>query len=67
MMLLTDEGFLDVFNSVPGLDVQIHELIENCIEVRGVCFVSGEHLPGMKRAAGRFKDLQDVEKIEQID
>lgn len=66
MMLLTDEGFLDVFDYVPGLAVQVHELIENSIEVRGVRFVSKQHLLGMKRAAGRFKDLQDIEQLEQI-
>ena len=64
MMLLTDEGFLDVFDYVPGYPhVAVDELLASSQESGGRKFVSLEWLRRMKQAAGRPKDRIDLENL----
>lgn len=64
MMLRTTAGFLDLFDYVPGLpDVPVAEVLASAIEVHDVRFVSLEWLRRMKQAAGRPKDLLDLENL----
>jgi hypothetical protein len=64
MMLCTSAGFLDLFDYVPGYpEVTVSEVLASAIEVRGVRFVSLDWLRRMQRAAGRPKDLLDLENL----
>lgn len=64
MMLCTTLGFLDLFDYVPGFpDVPVSTVLETAIEVDGVRFASLEWLRRMKQAAGRPKDLIDLENL----
>lgn len=64
MMLFTDLGFLDVFDFVPGLpDADVALLFESAEHCDGRRFASLEWLRKMKRAAGRPKDLIDLENL----
>jgi hypothetical protein len=64
MMLITDAGFLDVFDFVPGLPEQcVDVLFEDCETARGLKFVSLRWLRRMKAASQRPKDLMDLENL----
>ena len=64
MMLCTSVGFLDLFDYVPGFhDVPVSEVWETALDVGGVRFASLEWLRRMKQAAGRPKDLLDLENL----
>lgn len=64
MMLCTSVGFLDLFDYVPGFpDVSVSEVWETALDVGGVRFASLEWLRRMKQAAGRPKDLLDLENL----
>jgi hypothetical protein len=64
MMLWTRHGFLDLFDYIPGLpDEDVGQLVSSSIEAEGLRFVSLDWLRRMKRAAGRTKDLLDLEKL----
>jgi hypothetical protein len=64
MMLCTSVGFLDLFDYVPGHPtVPVQMLIDTGLVVNGVRFVSLEWLRRMKVAAGRPKDLLDLENL----
>ncbi len=66
MMLCTTAGFLDLFDYVPGhADVPVSEVLASAIEVDGVRFVSLDWLRRMKQAAGRPKDLLDLENLPE--
>ena len=66
MMLLTDEGFLDIFDYVPGCPEEpVEQLISDAISVSGINYASKPWLLRMKRAAGRPKDLLDIENLDQ--
>ncbi|MSR27812.1 MAG: hypothetical protein EXS06_12480 [Planctomycetaceae bacterium] len=64
MMLCTTAGFLDLFDYVPGIpDEPVTTVWETAVELDGVRFASLEWLRRMKRAAGRPKDLLDLENL----
>lgn len=64
MMLCTNAGFLDLFDYVPGYPGQaVAALFESCREAEGLRFVSLEWLRRLKAAAGRPKDLLDLENL----
>lgn len=64
MMLLTDEGFLDIFDFIPGYpDELVEELLGSSHESAGRRFVSLKWLRRMKEAAGRPKDRLDLENL----
>jgi hypothetical protein len=64
MMLVTDAGFLDLFDYVPSLpDVSVTAVFESAIDVDGVRFASLGWLRRMKTASGRPQDLLDLERL----
>jgi hypothetical protein len=64
MMLVTDAGFLDLFDYVPSLpEVAVTTVFESAINVDGVRFASLEWLRRMKAASGRPQDLLDLERL----
>jgi hypothetical protein len=64
MMLVTDVGFLDIFDFIPGFpDETVERLFESAIDANGRKFVSLEWLRRMKQAAGRAKDQLDLENL----
>ena len=64
MMLATDCGFLDVFDYIPGCPNEaVEQLFETAVEADGRQFASLEWLKRMKRAAGRPKDVLDLENL----
>lgn len=64
MMLCTTAGFLDLFDYVPGYPHEaVASLFETSREVDGIRFVSLEWLRRLKAAAGRPKDLLDLENL----
>jgi hypothetical protein len=64
MMLWTSQGFLDLFDYIPGFpEEDPHQLLATSVEVGGIRFASLEWLRRMKRAAGRTKDLLDLENL----
>lgn len=64
MMLCTSVGFLDLFDYVPGFpDVPVSEIWDTALDVGGVRFASLACLRQIKRAAGRPKDLLDLENL----
>ncbi len=67
MMLWTPYGALDLFDYIPGLsDQDVQKLFETGVEGDGLMFASLTLLRGMKRAAGRTKDLADLEELAKI-
>jgi hypothetical protein len=65
MMLLTDLGFLDIFDYIPGHpESPVQDLVRDAISIEGVPYASREWLLRMKRAAGRPKDRVDIENLE---
>ena len=65
MMLVSDLGFLDLFDYVPGCDqASAEDLLNDAVEIGGVKYASKDWLLRMKRAAGRPKDLLDIENLE---
>jgi hypothetical protein len=64
MMLTTDLGFLDLFDYIPGFpETPVSEIFADCVEVENLRFVSLQWLRKLKRAAGRHKDLDDLEHL----
>lgn len=64
MMLTTDLGFLDLYDYIPGFpDVPVAEVFADSIELDNLRFVSLHWLRKMKHAAGRHKDLDDLEHL----
>jgi hypothetical protein len=64
MMLCTKYGFLDLFDYIPGHPQEDPALLTaESIEVDGYRFASLDWLTRMKRAAGRPKDLIDLENL----
>lgn len=64
MMLVTDCGFLDVFDFIPGCPEEaVSELFRSASEGRGWQFASLDCLRKMKVAAGRPKDRIDLENL----
>lgn len=68
MMLCTKFGFLDLFDYVPGFPHEpVASVWETAVEVDGVRFASLSWVRRMKRAAGRAKDLLDLENLPGAD
>jgi hypothetical protein len=67
MMLVTDLGFLDVFDYVPGCpDVAVEELYSESVQhPAGYRFASLKLLRQMKSASNRPKDLLDLEMLPE--
>lgn len=64
MMLWTDFGFLDLFDYIPGCpDEDPRQLLQTAGNARNFRFASREWLIRMKKAAGRHKDLNDLENL----
>jgi hypothetical protein len=64
MMLLTDDGFLDIFDYIPGYPNEpVDELLASSQESAGWRFVSLKWLRRMKQAANRPKDRLDLENL----
>lgn len=62
--LVTDFGFLDIFDHVPGnTGLHVEELLRTAIIVDGIPFASKAALITMKKAAGRPQDLLDLERL----
>lgn len=66
MMLCTTAGFLDLFDYVPGFPEEpVAAVWDTAVDLDGVRFASLEWLRRMKRAAGRPKDLLDLENLPE--
>ena len=64
MMLITDLGFLDIFDFVPGLpDADVDQVFDSSIANGGRLFVALDWLRSMKRASGRPSDQHDLENL----
>jgi hypothetical protein len=67
MMLCTAAGFLDLFDYVPGFpEEQVATVWKTAVDLDGVRFASLEWLRRMKQAAGRPKDLIDLENLADL-
>jgi len=66
-MLCTQPGFLDLFDRVPGFPEEpVTAVWETGVDLDGIRFASLEWLRRMKRAAGRPKDLLDLENLPDV-
>jgi hypothetical protein len=65
LMLVTDYGFLDLFDYVPGLaDVTPDELAARSVATPdGLRYASLDDLRRMKQASGRPKDMDDLQNL----
>jgi hypothetical protein len=64
MMLVTDYGFVDLFDYVPGFpDANVREVYEQSVPSGQLRYVSLDWLKKMKQAAGRSKDQMDLENL----
>jgi hypothetical protein len=67
MLLVTKVGFLDPFDSVPEhLEADVQQLIDTGVEIGGLRVVSVDWLRRMKTAAGRPKDLLDLDHLPPV-
>jgi hypothetical protein len=67
MMLITDCGFLDIFDYIPGFPAEdVDELFASSVEADGRRFASLAWLRKMKQAAGRPKDHLDLENLPEV-
>lgn len=65
MMLITDMGFLDLFDYIPGFEqTSVQEAFDDAVESGGVRYVSLAWLKRMKQAAARPQDLGDLQHLE---
>jgi hypothetical protein len=64
MMLVTDFGFLDVFDYIPGCPNEpVEQIFQSAVEHQGCRYVSLRWLRAMKAAANRPKDQMDLENL----
>lgn len=64
MMLVTDFGFLDIFDYIPGYPAEdVEQLFASAAESQGRRFASLSWLRKMKLATGRAKDQLDLENL----
>ena len=64
MMLTTDLGFLDLYDYIRGFpEMPVADVFSDSIELNNLRFVSLRWLRKLKRAAGRHKDLDDLEHL----
>ena len=67
MMLVTDFGFLDLFDYVPGCpEVPVEQVLADSIDAQGLRVVSLSWRRRMKAATGRPKDRADVEELDKL-
>ena len=65
MMLTTDLGFLDLYDYIPGFpDMPVADVFSDSIELDNLRFISLRRRPETKQAAGRHKDLDDLEHLD---
>ncbi|HUS39492.1 MAG: hypothetical protein WBF93_05530 [Pirellulales bacterium] len=69
MMLVTDHGFLDLFDyNIPGCPTaSVDERFDTAATANGVLVASLKWLRAMKQAAGRPKDRLDLENLPDGD
>lgn len=66
MMLWSDFGPLDLFDYIPGMPHEsVEQLFDTSVETDGLRFASLFWLRKMKQAAGRPKDLLDLEELKK--
>lgn len=66
MMLVTDFGFLDVFDYVPGFpELSVQELFDSAEQSGAYRYVSLAWLRRLKRASGRPKDQLDLANLPE--
>lgn len=64
MMVWTKHGFVDLFDYIPGFPAEdVGQLLTSAHEASGFRFASLAWLRRMKQAAGRTKDLLDLENL----
>jgi hypothetical protein len=64
MMLVTDFGFLDIFDYIPGHpDVPVEQLFDTAVEHGRYQYASLRWLRAMKTAANRPRDQIDLENL----
>jgi hypothetical protein len=64
MMLTTDLGFLDLYDYIPGFpDTPVADVFSDSVELDNLRFVSLRWLRRLKQAAGRHKDLDDLQHL----
>lgn len=64
MMLTTDLGFIDLYDYIPGFpETPVADVFSDSIELDNLRFVSLQWLRKLKQAAGRHKDLDDLEHL----
>lgn len=65
MMLCTSHGPLDVFTYIPGFpEVAVEDIFSTASTWQGVKYVSLPWLVKMKRKAGRPRDIEDIEQLQ---
>jgi hypothetical protein len=66
MMLLTKEGFLDLFDYIPGMpNEDARQLLTSSISSGSLRYASLEWLRRMKHVSGRAKDKLDLENLPE--
>lgn len=64
MMLGTDQGYIDIFDFVPGLpNTEVDAVFADCEMIDEIPVVGLNWLKAMKRASGRPQDLIDLENL----
>jgi hypothetical protein len=64
MMLVTDYGFLDLFDFVPGYpDADVQGVYDDSIQSNQVRYVSLDWLKRMKATTNRPRDIDDLEQL----
>lgn len=64
IMLFTDLGYLDIYDYIPGFpEEDVTQLFDSAEVLNEIRFVSLDWLRKMKQAAGRPKDLADLEHL----
>lgn len=68
MMLFTRHGFLDIFDFIPGYpNAPVDDVFQSSVCLHGIHYASLHWLRQMKLAAGRHKDLADLESLPDDD
>ena len=64
MMLVTDHGFLDLFDFVPGIpDADPQHVLNDSVPFKEFRYVSLDWLRRMKRATDRASDAEDLRHL----
>lgn len=67
MMLWTSQGFLDLFDYIPGYpDADVNDLFATSIESFGLRFTSLDWLRRMKKVSARPQDLLDLKNLPDV-